>query len=125
MAQNVTHRAELVYDAARELLLGTVGSERFHMLAYSGGSRGHKAGVQPQVATKYLHPQAGTLSSRMATTKEVKDAQVSGKSENRSGPVGNWGRFSFVGLSRFKTSAPRRRALSTGLNCLLSASPCC
>lgn len=85
MAQKVTPKGELVYDAACELLSGTVGSERFHMIAYSGGSRGHKAGVKPKLAAEYLHDQSGTLSSRLATTPEVKDAQ--GNYQQRGGTL--------------------------------------
>jgi hypothetical protein len=75
MVGEVTQKAELVYDAAVELLSGTVGGHHFRMVAYSGGSRGHKATVQPGLAEKYLHDQAATLSSRLATTTEVKDTK--------------------------------------------------
>jgi hypothetical protein len=74
MEHKATPIAQLDYDAARELLSGTIGSEHFHMMAYSGGSRGHKAGVKPKLASQYLHGQAGTLSSHLATTPEIKDA---------------------------------------------------
>jgi hypothetical protein len=64
-----TATAQLVYDAARELLTGTIGSEPpFHLIAYSGGSRGH-AKVGRHSADKYLHGQATTLNSRLATTR--------------------------------------------------------
>lgn len=69
MAHTTLQIAQLVYDAARELLTGTVGKEpHFHVLVYSGGSRGHKANVSPKVGASYLHGQAGTLFSRLATT---------------------------------------------------------
>ena len=66
-----TSIARLEYDAARELLIGTIGNERFQLIAYSGGSRGHKP-VAPPVAAKYLHAQANTLMSRLATTPTMK-----------------------------------------------------
>jgi hypothetical protein len=70
MAQTSTPVAQLLYDAARELLTGIVGKEPpFHMTAYSGGSRGHKPNVAPEVAASYLHGQAGRLSSHLATTR--------------------------------------------------------
>ena len=69
MANTSPQVAELVYDAALELLTGTVGTEpAFRFVAYSGGSRGHKANVSSKTAAEYLHGQAGTLSSRLATT---------------------------------------------------------
>ena len=49
MAQTFGQSAQLVYDAARELLTGTIGREPpFHLITYSGGSRGHKANVTPK-----------------------------------------------------------------------------
>jgi len=81
--------AELVYDAASEILSGTIGNNpSFFMTAYSGGSRGHKASVAPNLATAYLHNQAGTLSSRMATTPEKKDAQGHYKQRGGTLPPG-------------------------------------
>jgi hypothetical protein len=69
LADTTSQIAQLAYDAAQELLTGAVGTElRFHMIAYSGGSRGHKANVMPTAAAQYLHNEAGTLSSRLATT---------------------------------------------------------
>ena len=73
MVQGTQAKAELVYNAAAEILSGTVGSEHFHMIAYSGGSRGHKADVRPKVAKRYLYDQSAMLSSRLATTSEIKD----------------------------------------------------
>ena len=65
--------ARLEYDAARELLTGSVGSARpFHVIAYSGGGRGHRTDVDAIRAARYLHAQAGTLSSRLANTPEIK-----------------------------------------------------
>jgi hypothetical protein len=62
--------AQLEYDAARERLTGTIGTAPyFDMMAYSGGSRGHKAGVSPKKAREYLHKQAGSLMTHLATTK--------------------------------------------------------
>jgi hypothetical protein len=61
--------AHLVYDAARQLLTGIIGAEpAFHLIAYSGGSRGHSS-VSTKKATEYLHNQSSTLTSRLATTK--------------------------------------------------------
>ncbi len=68
-------RAELVYDAALELLSGAIGDKHFRLTAYSGGSRGHKSGVKPELAKKYLHSQADSLMSHFATTRELKDSK--------------------------------------------------
>ena len=85
MAQPGPQIALLVYDAARELLSGSVGKEPpFHMTAYSGGSRGHQANVTPKEAADYLHSQAKTLPSRLATTPEMK---AKGLHLAGSGPV--------------------------------------
>jgi hypothetical protein len=85
MATSSTSVAELVYDAARELLTGTIGTEpRFHLVAYSGGSRGHKSNVSSKEAAKYLHRQADTLSSRLATT-QTKEQK--GKYTQRGGTI--------------------------------------
>jgi hypothetical protein len=81
---------ELVYDAALDLLTGAVGHEHFRMVAYSGGSRGHRAGVQPELAKKYLHNQAATLPSRLATTTEVKDARGDYKQRGGTLPPGHY-----------------------------------
>jgi len=85
MAASSTSVAELVYDAARELLTGTIGTEpRFHLIAYSGGSRGHKAKVTPQQADNYLHNHSDTLLSRLATT-QTKEHK--GKYAQRGGTI--------------------------------------
>src|SRR4051812_38970217 len=74
MAHGTAQTANLVYDAARELLTGAVGQEPpFHVITYSGGSRGHKADVSANTAAAYLHSQAPTLSSHLATTKTRKN----------------------------------------------------
>jgi len=74
MADNAQQVATLVYDAASELLTGTVGNEPpFRLIAYSGGSRGHRKDVTPDQSSSYLHDQAKTLLSRLATTRETKD----------------------------------------------------
>src|SRR5215472_19041921 len=82
--------ANLTYDASSEILSGTIGRDIFRMTAYSGGSRGHRAGVAPALADKYLHNQADSLSSRLATTSEVKDAK--GRYKRRGGtlPAGHY-----------------------------------
>jgi len=90
MAAKGTRAAALVYDAAGEVLAGTIGPASFRMSAYSGGSRGHRAGVKPGLANQYLHNQAATLSSHLATTREIKDSQ--GKYKQRGGtlPAGHY-----------------------------------
>ena len=66
--------AQLVYDGAQEVLLGRLGQgPLFNMKAFSGGSRGHKAGVDTKLAAKYLHNQATLLSSRFANTPTLKE----------------------------------------------------
>ena len=74
MANAIKLSAELVYDAAQELLSGIIGRDHFVVRAYSGGSRGHQA-VTPHLAAKYLHREAGTLSSRLATTPQLEDTR--------------------------------------------------
>jgi len=71
MAQHLA-TAYLTYDAAQELLWGTVGREHFHVKAFSGGSRGHKANVSSKLAAEYHHSESTKLSSRFANTPEVK-----------------------------------------------------
>jgi hypothetical protein len=72
MAEKPDAVARLEYNAAMELLTGRIGNELpFHLIAYSGGSRGHKANVTRQTARHYLHNQAGTLTSRLATTRTI------------------------------------------------------
>lgn len=71
MTQGPAQTAQLVYDAAQELLSGIIGNDPpFIMKAYSGGSRGHKAGVSAKLSARYLHDQAATLSSHFANTIE-------------------------------------------------------
>jgi hypothetical protein len=81
---------ELVYDAAQEVLSGIIGKESFHMKAYSGGSRGHQAGVKPKDATKYLHNQAGSLATHLATTRLVQDAHGQYKQRGGTLPPGHY-----------------------------------
>lgn len=77
--------ATLMYDAAIEILSGTIGRNAFRMTAYSGGSRGHRTGVKPELATRYLHRESERLSSRMTTTVELKDSQ--GRYKRRGGTL--------------------------------------
>jgi hypothetical protein len=74
MTQGSAQTAQLVYDAAQELLSGIIGKDQqFLMRAYSGGSRGHKAGVSGKLAARYLHNKAATLSSHLANTPTIED----------------------------------------------------
>ena len=59
----------LTYDVAKELLYGTVGKERFHMRAFSGGGRGKAEGAGPGEAT---------LTSKLVTTVEDKTRSIRG-----------------------------------------------
>jgi|GEM_PF-2864625 len=89
--QPATQTAELVYDAALEVLSGTIGKQPpFHMKAYSGGSRGHKAGVDAKLAAQYLYNQAPNLSSHLATTREIKDAHGNYKQRGGTLPPGHY-----------------------------------
>jgi len=63
--------ANLEYDAARERLIGSVAGQHFNCIAYSGGSRGHRANVGAPLANKYLHAGAGSLLSHLATTRTI------------------------------------------------------
>jgi hypothetical protein len=81
---------EIVYDAARELLSGNIGDHRFYMKAYSGGSRGHMAGVGAEVAKKYLHNEATELSSRFANTPWIKDDHGHYKRRGGTLPAGHY-----------------------------------
>lgn len=63
--------ARLEYNAAQERLTGIIAGAGFNVIAYSGGSRGHKANVNVKSAAKYLHAQADTLLSRLATTRTI------------------------------------------------------
>jgi hypothetical protein len=75
MAHTPEQIARLTYDAAQELLSGTVGTAPpFHLIAYSGGGRGHQANVPGKDAARYLHSQSQTLGSRLATT-QTKERQ--------------------------------------------------
>ena len=65
-------RVHLVYDIAKELLYGTVGREKFHLKAYSGGGRGKAEGYGPG---------ENSLTSRLSTTKEDEDGRI------RGGPI--------------------------------------
>ncbi len=82
--------ATLTYDAAIEILSGTIGRDAFRMKAYSGGSRGHQPGVRPELAARYLHNEAQRLSSRLATTAEVKDPQGGYKRRGGTLPAGHY-----------------------------------
>jgi hypothetical protein len=65
------HGATLTYNAAAELLTGTIGTANFHEVAFSGGSRGHKT-TAPDKARRYLHKSNLNDSlGRLATTPEV------------------------------------------------------
>ena len=90
MTQVLTQSAQLVYDAAEEVLSGKIGKEpQFYMKAYSGGSRGHIAGVGAKLAAQYLYGEARTLSSRFANTPRVEDH---GRYKRRGGtlPAGHY-----------------------------------
>ena len=84
------HSATLVYDAANETLSGVIGHEHFRLTAYSGGSRGHKTGVKTELAKKYLYKQAADLSTRLATTREITDAQGNYKQRGGTLPPGHY-----------------------------------
>jgi hypothetical protein len=79
VSKPTTQIAQIEYDAARELLTGVIGQARpFHVIAYSGGSRGHKPVSAAKRAAShakdpYLYSQSSALSSHMATTREVKN----------------------------------------------------
>jgi hypothetical protein len=62
----------LTCDIAKELLYGTVGKEKFHIKAYSGGGRGKAEGHAPG---------ENTLRSHLSTTKEGEGTGV------RGGPI--------------------------------------
>ena len=76
--------ARLEYSAASELLTGAIGSSRFRVVASSGGSRGHKTSVSAKAAGKYLHAQASSLTSHLATTKTI---EKDGKYLQRGGTL--------------------------------------
>jgi len=89
MSQPAAQKAELTYDAILEMLHGTIGTQSFQLKAYSGGSRGHKQ-VTPKLAADYLHNQAGKLSSRLATTAEVKDRAGHYRQRGGTLPAGHY-----------------------------------
>jgi len=60
-------KAFLTYYASTETLSGNIGNIHFNEKAYSGGSRGHKK-VSKSKALSYLHAEADTMMSRLATT---------------------------------------------------------
>jgi len=67
----------LIYDAASELLSGSIADKPFREIAFSGGSRGHKANVKSAAATRYLHDNPLNDSyGRLATTREVLAART-------------------------------------------------
>src|SRR5690349_5218785 len=84
MAHATPQIARLEYNAARELLTGNIGKASFNFIAYSGGSRGHKAGVDAKAAANYLHSQANSLFSRLATTRTL---EKQGKYVQRGGTL--------------------------------------
>jgi len=73
---NDTHRhhgkiARITYNASAQILSGVIGEAHFNDLAYSGGSRGHKATTSAKAA-RYLH--ASNLNEsmgRLGTTREI------------------------------------------------------
>jgi len=71
MTQPATKIARLEYNAARERLTGAIGEVHFNFIAYSGGSRGHTAHIKTRLAKAYLHTQADSLFSHLATTKTI------------------------------------------------------
>jgi hypothetical protein len=84
MTQTTAQIAKLEYNAARELLTGAIGTTQFHFIAYSGGSRGHKAKVGAPQAAKYLHAQADSLYGHLATTRTI---EKGGKFVQRGGTL--------------------------------------
>src|SRR5262250_3674756 len=91
MTSSDSRIARLVFDAAIEVLSGTVGqAPPFRMVAYSGGSRGHRPHVKGELAREYLHGQAGTLSSHLATTQEIRDANGRYKQRGGTLPPGHY-----------------------------------
>ena len=81
--------ATLVYDAATEILSGSIGSAHFHMRAYSGGSRGHSQ-VSAELAAKYLHQSASRLASRWANTPTIEDKSGNYKQRGGTLPAGHY-----------------------------------
>jgi hypothetical protein len=92
--------AQLEYNAAREVLTGKIGQTPIHMIAYSGGSRGHKAGVGAKLAKEYLHGQASSIFSHLATTREIKSK--SGDYTQRGGTLPP-GHYTCIYVERHRT----------------------
>jgi len=68
----MTNIARLTYNAAAELLSGSIGKAHFHEVAFSGGGRGHKSNVKHAAAARYLHGNPlNDMYGRLATTREV------------------------------------------------------
>lgn len=84
MAGPAAKIAKLEYNAAAERLIGAIGDEQFHLIAYSGGSRGHKTNVSATQAAKYLHAHAATLTSQLANTRTI---EKDGKYVQRGGTL--------------------------------------
>ena len=84
MTQPATKIARLEYNAARERLTGAIGDAHFNVIAYSGGSRGHKTDVSAAHAAAYLHSQANSLFSHLSTTKTI---EKNGKFIQRGGTL--------------------------------------
>jgi hypothetical protein len=82
--------ANLEYNAARERLTGSVGDQPFNVIAYSGGSRGHKPNVAVPLAGKYLYANADSLFSRLATTKTIEKADGSFVQRGGTLPPGHY-----------------------------------
>ena len=69
-------KATLVFNAAAEILSGLIGTVRFHDIAHSGGSRGHKT-TSAEKAKRYLHASWRNESlGRLATTPEIYDKKT-------------------------------------------------
>lgn len=70
------NNATLVFNAAAEILSGQIATVRFHELAHSGGSRGHKA-TCAEKAKRYLHASWRNESlGRLAATPEIYDQKT-------------------------------------------------
>ena len=76
MSEHQYGPAQLIYDAAAEILRLEIGEDGPREIkAYSGGSRGHKLAVTALQARSYLHHQATSLTSHLATTSERRSSQ--------------------------------------------------
>jgi hypothetical protein len=92
--------ARITYNAASQLLSGVIGETRFNDIAYSGGSRGHKATTSAK-ATRYLHASSLNESmGRLATTREIYDKK-SDRYSQRGGTIPP-GHYLCVYLSNYK-----------------------